>query len=51
VRKSGKRNGWKDREGRVRVEGSKRVREIMNGTQHVYLLNLFIFVNTQKYIN
>jgi hypothetical protein len=23
----------------VRVEGSKRVREIMNGTQHVYLLN------------
>jgi hypothetical protein len=30
----------------VRVEGSKRVREIMNGTQHVYLLNfLFIYVS------
>jgi hypothetical protein len=31
---------WKDKR-RVRVEGSERVRKIMNGTRHVYLLKLF----------
>jgi hypothetical protein len=34
----------------VRVEGSKRVREIMNGTQQVYLLNLDYIIVYANYV-
>jgi hypothetical protein len=40
-----------ERERGVRIEGSKRVRDIMNGTQHVYLLNLMSHPTTFQFID